>query len=116
MEFIAAEVKVDRDEPVWTVVLQRKFQLATSCDGLGVNDRSQAANDVWSSASLFRRDAIAVGNICERYADVRDIYMDTNLDQTRIIREFLIGVRWPEVILSEDIPELNKCLRRRFGL
>lgn len=68
MNMTAAEVKVDRDAPVWSVAFQCKFLPAASFDELDMNDRSRAIG-MWSGAPWIGQGTITVSNICELYAD-----------------------------------------------
>lgn len=55
---------------VWSSRLQREFPTSGTFDHLHMNDRLREAIDTCDEAPWFCRDAIAVGSICWRYADV----------------------------------------------
>lgn len=63
---------MDHDAPVLVRSASVRISVAPIFDGLGVNDRSGDASDVWSGSPWFRWDAIAVGKICKRYAGAGD--------------------------------------------
>lgn len=70
MEMTEPEAKMDRDAPVWSVVLLWDFPLPASFTALAVNERSQDSIDVSSGVPGFCYHSNEVGNIYIRYCDV----------------------------------------------
>lgn len=56
--------------PVWTAELHRKFLLLTTFDHSEMKDRLWLSTNTWSDVLLFYLDAIVVGDIGKRGADI----------------------------------------------
>lgn len=72
MEAIDVNVFVNRNEPMWSLAILRKFSLPARFDGLNVREHLLGMMDIWVNAPWLQRDAIVLGSVCQLQVDRKD--------------------------------------------